>query len=87
MSVSTFIALRYLSSGRKNHFFSWIAILSILGIAIGVATMIVVLSVINGFETELRNRFLNANAHILAYRYPDGLPNPYKWSKMIVVVL
>jgi lipoprotein-releasing system permease protein len=38
--------------------------------------MIVVLSVINGFESELRNRFLNANSHILMYRYPDGMSQP-----------
>lgn len=81
--MSTFVALRYLTSGRRNRFFSWIATLSILGISIGVATMIVVLSVINGFETELRNRFLNANAHILMFRYPDGLKDPDRWIKRI----
>lgn len=73
MDASTFIALRFLKTSRENRFFSWISLLSIGGIAISVAAMIVVLAVINGFETELRNRFLAANAHILAFRYPAGM--------------
>jgi lipoprotein-releasing system permease protein len=75
MDASTFIALRYLKASRENRFFSWIAMLSIGGIAISVAAMIVVLAVINGFETELRTRFLAANAHVMAYRYPAGMRN------------
>lgn len=81
MSVSSFIARRYLSASRDNRFFSWIALLSISGTAIGVAAMIVVLSVINGFETELRKRFLAANAHILAFNYPGGLERPETWEE------
>lgn len=84
MSASTFIALRYLKTNRQNRFFSWIAALSIIGIAIGVAAMIVVLSVINGFESELRDRFLAANAHILAYRFPAGLKHHKKWEQSIL---
>ena len=55
----------------------------VLGIAIGVAAMIVVLNVINGFDTELRNRFLSANAHILAYRFPSGLIDHKEWQSKI----
>lgn len=83
MSFSNFIALRYLSSSRENRFFSWITFLSITGMAIGVAALIVVLSVINGFEHELRSRFLHANAHIMAYRYPAGMVEPEKWASII----
>ncbi|MBF0442820.1 MAG: FtsX-like permease family protein [Oligoflexales bacterium] len=83
MSISHFIALRYLKSSQENRYFSWITILSTAGLAIGVAALIVVLSVINGFESELRNRFLHANAHIMAYRYPAGMNNPEKWAEMI----
>ncbi|NBQ54764.1 MAG: hypothetical protein EBU49_14455, partial [Proteobacteria bacterium] len=53
------------------------------GVAIGVAAMTVVLSVINGFETELRNRFLAANAHILAFNFPGGLDKPDLWAEKI----
>lgn len=83
MSVTSFVALRYLLANQSNRFFSWIAFLCITGIAIGVAAMIVVLSVINGFEDELRSRFLSANAHIMAYRFPAGLKNPEVWQKAI----
>ena len=78
-SSALFIARRYLTAHRRNSFMSWITLLSITGISIGVAAMIVVLSVINGFETELRNRFLAANAHILAFQFPSGLDNPEAW--------
>ena len=83
MSLSTLISKRYLRNLRQHHFFSWISQLSILGITIGIATMIIVLSVIDGFETELRERFLAANAHILAYHYPNGIEQPVLWEQAI----
>lgn len=83
MSLYKKIATRYLSSNRENRFFSWITVLSVTGLAIGVAALIVVLSVINGFESELRKRFLHANAHIMAYRYPAGMSDPERWSEVI----
>lgn len=83
MNLVNFIATRYLKSSRENRFFSWITILSLSGLAIGVAALIVVLSVINGFETELQKRFLHANAHIMAYRYPAGMKDPDSWTKVI----
>lgn len=78
---SNLLALRLLITNRKNRFFSFISLLSVLGITIGVAAMIVVLSVIDGFETELRNRFLAANAHALLYRFPAGLSEPERWQE------
>ena len=83
MRLTHFLAIRYLKSSAENRFFSWITVLSTAGIAIGVAALIVVLSVINGFEYELRKRFLHANAHIMAYRYPAGMLEPEKWGKII----
>jgi lipoprotein-releasing system permease protein len=58
-------------------------VLSITGISIGIAAMIVVLAVINGFEKELRNRFLAANAHVLAFQYPAGIDSAKAWSDRI----
>ncbi|MBC7659734.1 MAG: ABC transporter permease [Chitinophagaceae bacterium] len=84
MRFSRIIAFRYLHASRENRYFSWITALSLLGLAIGVAALIVVLSVINGFEYELRNRFLQANAHIMAYRYPAGMVAPEKWEQRIM---
>ena len=81
MNIASFVAFRYLRSHQNSRFLSWISILSMLGICIGIATLIIVLSVINGFEKELRERFLAANAHILAYRFPSGMQSPELWMK------
>lgn len=75
MSLTSFIARRYIRSSSRDQFFSFISVLTIAGIAIGTAAMIVVLSIINGFEDELRERFLAANAHVMMYRSPDGIQN------------
>ena len=83
MYFTRFVALRYLRTQRKNRFFSWISGLTIIGISISVAAMIVVLAVIDGFEEELRNRFLAANAHVLLYRFPTGISDPTEWAKTI----
>ncbi|MDC9701692.1 MAG: ABC transporter permease, partial [Alphaproteobacteria bacterium] len=61
------LALRYLRSQRKDGFISVIAGFSFLGIAVGVATMIVVLAVMNGFRKELMDKFLGFNGHIVAH--------------------
>jgi len=58
------IGLRYTRTKRRNHFISFISMISMLGIALGVAALIVVLSVMNGFQTELRGRILAVVSHI-----------------------
>ncbi len=58
-----FIGLRYTRAKRRNHFISFISLISILGIALGVMALITVISVMNGFEKELRERILGAAAH------------------------
>lgn len=61
--LSAFVGLRYLRAKRKNHFISFISLISTLGIALGVTTLITVISVMNGFEKELRARILGAISH------------------------
>jgi lipoprotein-releasing system permease protein len=51
-------------SGRRNGFISFISGVSMLGIALGVAALIIVLSVMNGFQKEVRDRMLSVIAHI-----------------------
>lgn len=58
-----FVGLRYTYSKRRTHFISFISVTSMLGIALGVTALITVLSVMNGFQTELRNRILGMTAH------------------------
>src|SRR5579863_4883265 len=58
-----FTGLRYTRAKRRNHFISFISLASMICIALGVATLIVVLSVMNGFEHELRVRILGMASH------------------------
>ena len=61
--LEAFIGLRYVRAKRRNHFISFISLISMLGIALGVTTLITVISVMNGFEKELRARILGAISH------------------------
>jgi lipoprotein-releasing system permease protein len=61
--VELFVGLRYLRAKRRTGFVSFITLISLLGIALGVAALIVILSVMNGFEGELRDRLLSMSAH------------------------
>lgn len=61
--VAAFVALRYLREHRGNSFASFVTLASVLGVALGVAALIVVLSVMNGFEAELRGRLLSMVGH------------------------
>ena len=58
------IGLRYTRAKRRNQFVSFISMVSMLGIALGVTALIVVLSVMNGFQTELRGRILAVVSHV-----------------------
>ncbi len=58
-----YIGLRYTRAKRRNHFISFISLTSILGVGVGVMALITVLSVMNGFESELRSRILGMAAH------------------------
>lgn len=61
--LPTFIAGRYLRSKRKNRFASFISVASVLGIALGVAVLVIVLSVMNGFEVEVTRHILGMTSH------------------------
>lgn len=64
MSFEFFIAKRYLKAKRRTGFISIITYISIGGVMIGVTALIIVLSVMNGFEQEVRSRLLGADAHV-----------------------
>ncbi|HOP22240.1 MAG TPA: lipoprotein-releasing ABC transporter permease subunit [Gammaproteobacteria bacterium] len=69
MNLPLFIGLRYTRAKRKNHFISFISLISMAGIAIGVMTVIVVISVMNGFDKELKERMLGSVAHATISAY------------------
>ena len=62
--LPVYIGLRYTRARRRNHFISFISMISMLGIALGVTALITVLSVMNGFEKELRERILGVVSHV-----------------------
>src|SRR4029077_14774999 len=59
------LSLRYLRARRREGFISVIAGFSVLGIMLGVATLIIVMAVMNGFRTELLDKILGLNGHLL----------------------
>jgi len=69
--LSVFVGLRYTRAKRRNHFISFISLTSMFGVALGVAALITVLSVMNGFEKELRQRILGMTSHAFITG-PDG---------------
>ena len=64
MQYELLVGLRYTRAERRNHFISFISLTSMLGIALGVAALIVVLSVMNGFQKEVRARILGVVSHV-----------------------
>jgi lipoprotein-releasing system permease protein len=67
------VAMRYLRPRRQEGFVSVIAFFSLIGIALGVATLIIVMSVMNGFRHELLGRILGLNGHLTVYGTTEGL--------------
>ncbi len=91
MSFEYFIAKRYLGAKRKTGFISIITYVSIAGITIGVTVLILVLSVMNGFESEVRSRLIGADAHLKIRKYftetiaqPDSIIKIIKENKHVV---
>lgn len=69
------IGLRYSRAKRRNGFISFISLASILGITLGVAALIIVLSVMNGFQEEVRSRLLEGTSHLEVTNYHQALPH------------
>ena len=64
MSFESFIGMRYTRAKRRNHFISVISLISVIGIALGMTVLITVLSVMNGFQREIRTRILGVASHV-----------------------
>ena len=78
------VGLRYTRSGKRsgrNSFISFISLISMAGIALGVAALIVVLSVMNGFQKEVRDRMLSVLAHIEVFDPMGSMPDWQKTAK------
>jgi lipoprotein-releasing system permease protein len=76
MSYALFIAKRYLQTKKRSALVSRITSIAVGGVFVGVLTLVIVLSVINGFETELRQRIVGFNTHVLIFaRTPEAWAN------------
>ncbi|MBC8022411.1 MAG: lipoprotein-releasing ABC transporter permease subunit [Burkholderiales bacterium] len=78
-----FVGLRYTRAKRRTHFISFISFISIAGIALGIWALISVMSVMNGFEKEIRARILGAAAHIQVLGAEPGLAD---WQRLAAEV-
>ena len=78
MGYELFVGLRYLRAKRKEAFVSLITIISMIGVTIGVMTLNIVLSVMTGFEEDLRDRILGFNPHVLVLNFNGGVRQPEK---------
>ena len=76
MSFPFFIAKRYLTSRSKRTFISIISLMSVMGVAIGVAALVIVMSVYNGVTEEMREKILGANPHIIVLSSQPGAFDP-----------
>jgi len=72
MPYELFIGLRYLKAKRKQFFISIITIISIAGVFLGVMALIIVLAVMNGFETDIKEKILGTYSHIVLLKYGEG---------------
>lgn len=82
--LECFIGLRYVQARARRGFVSFISLASLLGIGLGVAALIVILSVMNGFESELRTRLLSMTAHASLSQPSTGFED---WSSARAQVL
>jgi lipoprotein-releasing system permease protein len=78
--LSLFIGWRYTRAKKRNHFVSFISLASMLGIALGVTVLITVLSVMNGFDNEIRARFFTIAPHVTV-TFPAGKKSMQEWNK------
>ncbi len=78
-----FIGLRYLRARRRSQFVSFISLASMIGVALGVASLLVILSVMNGFESELRERLLSMTAHVTVRQDVGPLQDWPGWSERL----
>lgn len=78
MSWELFVSTRYLLAKQKERFISLTSLISILGVAVGVAALIVVIGVMSGFDEELQNKIMGMNAHLIVVSTPPQTLNHFQ---------
>ncbi len=82
MNFELFIALRYIFALRKQSFIGIISLFAVCGVALGVAALIVVIGVMNGFTKDLRDKILGVNAHVLVSAFSGGIRDYQKLADL-----
>lgn len=82
MGISFFIAHKYFGAARRGGFITVTAIIAVMGVAIGVLALIVTLAVLNGFETEVMDRIISTNAHVIV-RASNGIQDYEDLSRLV----
>jgi len=83
MSFELFLGIRYLKTKKKQGFLSIITMISALGVMAGVMSLVVVLSVMNGFRADLMSKILGVNSHLLVLSYKGVLSDYDKASRLL----
>ena len=83
MFFELFFALRYLKTKRKQAFIPVITVISVLSVMVGVMSLIVVLSVMNGFRDDLMSKILGVNSHVLVLNYGGAFKEYEKVGKKV----
>ena len=78
MAYEFFIARRYLRSKQRTGLISLIAYMAAGGVILGVAALLIMLSVTNGFSGEVKNRLIGMNAHVMVQRFYSGPMEEYQ---------
>jgi lipoprotein-releasing system permease protein len=78
MSLPFYISKRYTLSKKDSRFITFVSFISIIGIALGVATLIIALSILNGFEETLTKKIIDFDAHIKITSYKNTLPDYHR---------
>jgi lipoprotein-releasing system permease protein len=85
MPFSVFIALRYLRSRRHRGFISFITFIAVIGVTLGVAALIITLSVLGGFEHTIKENVISFTAHLQLISFQNQLlPNPNKTMEVVL---
>ena len=71
MRYELFLALRYLRARRKQAFTSIVSFVSVLGITVGVAALVIALALLTGFQQDIQTKIIDANAHIVLWNFGD----------------
>jgi len=79
--ISRFIALRHLSSGHNRRFISFITVIAIVGIALGVASLIITLSILDGFERTIRENVVSFTAHMQLFAFQGQVLNDHEKTR------